>query len=116
MILAGRPLTFIFTSSRRKLHGALTIRVRAKGGRLDLRAVLAELVRRGIRILLVEGGPTVHSSFLAEGLVDEARVFIAPKLISGAKDPNRAPRVQAAMRKLGPDFLFYGKVVPYDVQ
>ena len=40
-------------------------------GRLSLPAVLRELTRRDVATLLVEGGPTVAGSFLAEGLVDE---------------------------------------------
>jgi diaminohydroxyphosphoribosylaminopyrimidine deaminase/5-amino-6-(5-phosphoribosylamino)uracil reductase len=50
---------------------------------LDLMGALAELGSRGIQQLLVEGGPTVLSSFLRENLVDEACVYIAP-LILGA--------------------------------
>ena len=110
-LLDGRAPTWIFTASRKKIAGAETIRVPSERGRLNLAAVLQELARRGIARLLVEGGPTVHASFLREGLVDEARIFIAPKLLSGAEDPNRAPRLQAPrLKKVGPDFLFYGKV------
>jgi len=59
----------------------------------------------------VEGGPTVHAEFLRLGLVDEARVFIAPKLLSGTRDPNSAPFLAAPkVAQAGPDFLFYGKV------
>lgn len=73
----------------------------------NLRAVLRELAACGVGTLLVEGGPAVHASFLREGLVDEARVFLAPKLLSGARDPNKAPRViSARMRRLGDDWEF----------
>lgn len=75
----------------------------------DLRAMLRELGRRGVGTLLVEGGPTVHAAFLRAGLVDEARVFLAPKLLSGADDPNRAPRLkEPKVSRLGGDWLIQG--------
>ena len=36
---------------------------------------------RGIRELLVEGGPTVIASFLTERLVDEICVYVAPQIL-----------------------------------
>ena len=59
----------------------------ATDGRLDLAALAAELGRRGVMSLLVEGGATVHSAFLAAGLVDCVTVYIAPLLIGGADAP-----------------------------
>ncbi len=46
--------------------------------RLDLVKAFQELYRLGIRRLLVEGGGMLNCSLLAEGLVDELRVTIAP--------------------------------------
>jgi diaminohydroxyphosphoribosylaminopyrimidine deaminase/5-amino-6-(5-phosphoribosylamino)uracil reductase len=46
-----------------------------------LHFLIDELSRRGIRHLLVEGGPRVLTSFLNEGLVDEVIVYIAPKIL-----------------------------------
>jgi diaminohydroxyphosphoribosylaminopyrimidine deaminase/5-amino-6-(5-phosphoribosylamino)uracil reductase len=74
-----------------------------------LRSVLKDLARGGVGTLLVEGGPTVHASFLRAGLVDEARVFLAPKLLSGADDPNTAPRLKTPkVSRLGDDWLIQG--------
>lgn len=110
-VLDGKAPTWIFTASTKSFHGAQSIRVPAKNGKLDLKRVLRELGRRGICRLLVEGGPTVHAAFLAEHAVDEALVFIAPKFLSGTRDPNAAPRLRRLKtRKVGPDILFYGKV------
>jgi diaminohydroxyphosphoribosylaminopyrimidine deaminase/5-amino-6-(5-phosphoribosylamino)uracil reductase len=53
-------------------------------GRSNLHFIIDELSRRGIEQLLVEGGPTVISSFLKEALVDECMVYISPKIL-GAK-------------------------------
>lgn len=75
----------------------------------SLRAALKDLARRGVGTLLVEGGPAVHASFLKAGLVDEAKIFLAPKLLSGASDPNAAPRLRAPkVSRLGDDWLIEG--------
>jgi diaminohydroxyphosphoribosylaminopyrimidine deaminase/5-amino-6-(5-phosphoribosylamino)uracil reductase len=50
----------------------------------DLNALLAELGKRQIQQLLIEGGPTVLASFLKQNLVDEVRVYIAPKILGSA--------------------------------
>ncbi|MDQ1137670.1 diaminohydroxyphosphoribosylaminopyrimidine deaminase/5-amino-6-(5-phosphoribosylamino)uracil reductase [Microbacterium sp. SORGH_AS 1204] len=51
----------------------------------DLRAVLADLAGRGVQRVFVEGGPTVASAFLREGLADEVLVYVAPVLIGGSR-------------------------------
>jgi diaminohydroxyphosphoribosylaminopyrimidine deaminase / 5-amino-6-(5-phosphoribosylamino)uracil reductase len=48
---------------------------------------LAELGRREISSVLLEGGPVLAGSFLDAGEVDELRLFIAPILIGGAGAP-----------------------------
>jgi diaminohydroxyphosphoribosylaminopyrimidine deaminase/5-amino-6-(5-phosphoribosylamino)uracil reductase len=75
----------------------------------DLRAALKDLAREGVGTLLLEGGPTIHAAFLRAGLVDEARVFLAPKLLSGADDPNTAPRLKTPrLSRVGDDWLIQG--------
>ncbi|MGF1664396.1 MAG: RibD family protein [Kineosporiaceae bacterium] len=43
--------------------------------------VVAELARRGARRVLVEGGTSVNTAFLAAGAVDELRIAVAPFLV-----------------------------------
>ena len=50
-------------------------------GRSNLYFLLDELSDRGISQLLVEGGPTVLTSFLKENLADEIIVYVAPKIL-----------------------------------
>jgi len=50
-------------------------------GQSNLSFLLDELSNRGVAQLLVEGGPTVISSFLKEHLADEICVYIAPKIL-----------------------------------
>lgn len=108
-VLRSRPL--IYTASTKTLTGAEVVRVPRKGGRLDLKAVLADLAKRKIGTLLLEGGPTIHASFLAAGAVDEVYAFVSPKLLAGTRDPNAAPTLKAPrLTRMGPDFLFFGRL------
>lgn len=54
----------------------------------DLNGMLADLITRGVRRLMVEGGTTILTQFLAAGLADELHLAIAPLLVG---DPT-APR------------------------
>jgi diaminohydroxyphosphoribosylaminopyrimidine deaminase/5-amino-6-(5-phosphoribosylamino)uracil reductase len=51
--------------------------------RTDVRAVLAELGRRRMTNVLVEGGSQLLGTFFDSSLIDEVHVFIAPKLLGG---------------------------------
>jgi diaminohydroxyphosphoribosylaminopyrimidine deaminase / 5-amino-6-(5-phosphoribosylamino)uracil reductase len=56
-----------------------------EGSGLELRSgpladELAELAREGVQSLLLEGGPTIATAFLADDLVDRLLVFVAPLL------------------------------------
>ena len=53
------------------------------GQTVDLPLLLQSLGERKICSLLVEGGSTVHFSFLQEKLVDKIYAFIAPMLVGG---------------------------------
>ena len=55
--------------------------------RLDLKAVLGELARRQVNELQVEAGPILCGSLLAEGLVDELLLYIAPVLLGDRANP-----------------------------
>ncbi len=63
--------------------GVEILPVPAADGRVDLRAVLAELSRRGLNCLLVEGGAEVAGAFIEQRLVDKTTFFLAPKIIGG---------------------------------
>ncbi|MFJ8308566.1 MULTISPECIES: RibD family protein [unclassified Streptomyces] len=71
--------------ARRSL-GALA-EVVSTGPVLDWPLVLDELGRRGVRRLLVEGGGTIHTQFLAGNLADELHLVIAPLLVGEAAAP-----------------------------
>ena len=63
-----------------------------EGSELELRSgelapELAALAEEGVRSLLLEGGPTLASSFLTAGFVDKLLVFVAPRLSGAGHGP-----------------------------
>ncbi|TCP47874.1 5-amino-6-(5-phosphoribosylamino)uracil reductase [Tamaricihabitans halophyticus] len=63
------------------------------GDPVEVHQVLADLARRGIQRLLVEGGGEMHTAFLTADLVDELHLVYAPFFIG---DPNAPSFVRAA--------------------
>ena len=57
------------------------------GGRFDLRAVLELLAGRGINEVQVEAGATLAGAFLAQGLVDELLLYVAPVMLGARARP-----------------------------
>jgi diaminohydroxyphosphoribosylaminopyrimidine deaminase/5-amino-6-(5-phosphoribosylamino)uracil reductase len=51
----------------------------------NLGDALADLWARGVKHLLVEGGPTLASQFEREQLVDEYQIYLAPVLLGGSR-------------------------------
>lgn len=54
---------------------------------LDLSRMLVDLGQRGIGQLMVEGGSTIHTQFLAAGLADEIHLAIAPFFVGQPDAP-----------------------------
>jgi diaminohydroxyphosphoribosylaminopyrimidine deaminase / 5-amino-6-(5-phosphoribosylamino)uracil reductase len=58
----------------------------SSSGKVDLRAMLADLAQRGINELHVEAGHKLNGSFVREGLVDEFLIYMAPMLIGSGRE------------------------------
>jgi len=98
-------------------RGVEVIRVKKDvRGRPDIAAVLKDLAKIGVTRLLVEGGASVHASFLDRGFADRLEIFRAPILLGAsgrsgidalaALDLDEASRfVSLGARQLGPDML-----------
>jgi diaminohydroxyphosphoribosylaminopyrimidine deaminase / 5-amino-6-(5-phosphoribosylamino)uracil reductase len=56
-------------------------------GRVPLAALFRRLAKDGMLSLLVEGGPTVLSAILREGLADRVAIGIAPRILGGVTAP-----------------------------
>lgn len=54
---------------------------------LDFAAILHDLRLRGIHRLMVEGGETIHTQFLAQDLADEIQLAVAPFFVGQADAP-----------------------------
>jgi diaminohydroxyphosphoribosylaminopyrimidine deaminase/5-amino-6-(5-phosphoribosylamino)uracil reductase len=126
--LAGRqPLRVVLDSYRRTPPAARVLDDAARTvllsrddvaeeapGRLRPADVLADLHARGVRALLVEGGPRVAGSFLAAGMVDRVVAYLAPLVLgadalgcvgpAGVATLSAAPRMRVTgLRRLDDD-------------
>ncbi|WP_344613840.1 RibD family protein [Dactylosporangium salmoneum] len=71
--------------NRERLDGRAQV---VDGGEpVDLALALDDLAARGVRRLLVEGGSTIHTTFLTAGLVDELHLVIAPFFVGDGRAP-----------------------------
>ncbi len=68
--------------------GITVINVPGSDGRVNLNALMKELGSRNIDSILLEGGGTLNYSMLKENLVNELKVFIAPKIFGGRIAPS----------------------------
>lgn len=105
-------------------HGAALaktrVRVAGEGRMLPGPAILRPLYDEfGVRLLLHEGGPTLFSRFLADGLIDELFLTMAPRVAGRSKDqprpslaegvafpPEQAPGFALVTVKRGGDHVF----------
>ncbi len=94
-----------------RVRGPGLVRLRSH----DVDEVLAELWSLEVHHLLVEGGPTLSTAFLAAGRVDELHAYIAPLLLGtglsavgdlGVRTLSQAPRFRTqTTQRLGEDVL-----------
>jgi diaminohydroxyphosphoribosylaminopyrimidine deaminase / 5-amino-6-(5-phosphoribosylamino)uracil reductase len=84
LILAGDSASLDSQAKMQSLHelGARVKRLPLDStGRVELRAVFAELGARLCNDVLVEAGPALSGRLIEQGLVDELVVYVAPKLL-----------------------------------
>ncbi len=55
------------------------------GQPVDFRWLTEDLLTRGVRRLMVEGGGTMHTQFLIAGLVDELQLVVAPFFVGDSR-------------------------------
>ncbi|MGC2419192.1 MAG: bifunctional diaminohydroxyphosphoribosylaminopyrimidine deaminase/5-amino-6-(5-phosphoribosylamino)uracil reductase RibD [Candidatus Acidiferrales bacterium] len=116
----------VFTAQRQDSPKARALRragveiapVPARGGRVDLKAVLRELGKREMLNLLLEAGAELNGAALEAGIVDKMMLFYAPKIMGTGGVPmarisSRAFAKAPALTNLklsscGPDFVVEG--------
>ncbi|MGA0114617.1 MAG: bifunctional diaminohydroxyphosphoribosylaminopyrimidine deaminase/5-amino-6-(5-phosphoribosylamino)uracil reductase RibD [Burkholderiales bacterium] len=64
-----------------RAHGAEVVVLPNHEGKVELPALLQELARRGCNEVHVEAGHKLNGSLLAEGLVDELLIYLAPNIL-----------------------------------
>ena len=102
--------------------GVETLLCGTREGRVDCADLLGRLGESGIDSVLLEGGSELNGSFLTAKLIDEAYVFIAPKLVggAGAKTPvggkgmlrmaEALPLEEVECMRVGNDILVHGLI------
>ena len=90
-------------------------------GQVDLAAMVADLSRRGLRVLHVEAGNTLNGALLKDGLVDELLIYVGPQLLGPGlpfAQMDRLTRMDGATRleflsidMLGTDLRVVARVV-----
>ncbi len=92
-------------------------------GRVNLKALMKELGRRGILSILLEGGPTLNASAVIDKIVDRMLLFMAPRIIGGEKAPGMVGgegslRIRDAepikilkIKRIGSDLMIEGAVL-----
>jgi riboflavin biosynthesis pyrimidine reductase len=100
---------------RLEARGILVLRFPAPKGVLGLREVLAALYRFSVGSVLVEGGSSIFTQFLGEGLADELSIFVTPLMLGagvpvfGSGRRRKSPFVRFTgfqTRRVGKDVLF----------
>ncbi|GAA1099838.1 hypothetical protein GCM10009663_48160 [Kitasatospora arboriphila] len=79
----GAKAVYTTDAAAPALRGALDglAEVVALGAEVGLGALLDDLGGRGVQRLMVEGGGSIHTQFLAQGLADELQLAVAPLLV-----------------------------------
>jgi riboflavin-specific deaminase-like protein len=102
LFTAGGGGVLVFTASDAEAPETATpVRVVRHQGRVDLDEVLRYLRHeRGIRALLCEGGPRLHSELQAADLVDELFLTTAPKLTGAGPSILEGELLEAAQLEM----------------
>jgi diaminohydroxyphosphoribosylaminopyrimidine deaminase/5-amino-6-(5-phosphoribosylamino)uracil reductase len=74
-------------------------------GRVQPRRLLKKLAKRGVRRILLEGGPNLLGSFFDKDLVDQIVVFVGPKLFGGDRGPTEGWHVRSMNAALELDHI-----------
>ncbi|MDD0817142.1 bifunctional diaminohydroxyphosphoribosylaminopyrimidine deaminase/5-amino-6-(5-phosphoribosylamino)uracil reductase RibD [Curvibacter sp. HBC28] len=124
----ARALWFATTVSDPARHqpfierGAEVLVLPSADGRVDLPAMLAELARREVNELHVEGGPILNGALMQAGLIDEWLLYVAPKVLGPGRPLATLPEqtdldqthalVFTDLERVGPDLRLRARKAP----
>jgi diaminohydroxyphosphoribosylaminopyrimidine deaminase/5-amino-6-(5-phosphoribosylamino)uracil reductase len=94
-VFDGQAPTLVATTDRASARtrqgwreaGAEVLVIETDAGRVSLPALFADLGKREVQAVLIEGGPTLAWSAIDDDLVDRLVLYLAPRLIGGADAP-----------------------------
>lgn len=89
-VLNGAAKTVIVTNERCRKTFPNAVTIRCGKETVDLKRLVRELEKVGVKKLLVEGGSRIIWSFLRSKLADEVNIFIGSMVIGGEKSPTPA--------------------------
>ncbi len=69
-------------------------------GKIDLKSMLKSLGSLKMTSILLEGGPTLATEFLKQGLVDKVSIFIAPSILGEGKNSIEDLGIESLSQKL----------------
>lgn len=99
---AGDVLRIVGTSADPGPGSRNAIVLPLYGGRFDPDQIVKALFERGLRRILVEGGATTVSSFIAAGAVDRLHVMLAPIIIGSGLTGLNLPPIASMAASLRP--------------
>jgi diaminohydroxyphosphoribosylaminopyrimidine deaminase/5-amino-6-(5-phosphoribosylamino)uracil reductase len=116
----GAAPTLLFCAADKATRGerlgdAEIVGLPRDGAALAPATIIAELARRGLRRLFVEGGGVTVSRFLADGCLDRLQITISPLIIGSGRpsitlpeidDPRHGMRPRIRRFDLGGDVMF----------
>lgn len=70
-----------------RVAGAEVVVYEPEGERVPLAELVADLGKRDVQAVLLEGGPTLAWAAIEDGIVDKVVVYLAPKLVGGTDAP-----------------------------
>jgi len=119
VIYTGREALRSLRAKRVQREGVEVVEVDGKPGELSWAPILADLARRQVAGVLVEGGGRVLGSALAAGIADRFALFVAPRILgergravfAGLAGETLADSLSVrdwACRSVGPDLLVEG--------
>ncbi len=100
--------------------GAMVLKIKQRGSELNLKELMKALAALNVVSVLIEGGSTLFTSALSEGVVDKVALFYAPILLGGSsrysifegkgvKKVSEAIKIKnAALTRYGEDILVEG--------
>lgn len=93
-------------------QGVEVIELRGADGKVDLKALCAELGRREINEVHVEAGARLNGALAMQGLIDEYSIYAAPLLLGQGRKLLDLPTLQNLSEGIALEFIDVEKVGP----